>query len=319
MKIRILTASDIKSALPMPRAIEAMRLAFGQLSAGLATMPLRGRLPTDKGITLLMSAFLHETQDMGVKIVSIYPDNPNMGLPTVSGTLLVIDPQTGMPKAFMEADSLTALRTGAAGGLAAEILSRKDSETAALFGTGIQGKAQLQAVMAVRSITRVHLFDPSESSARRLSDEIAAWKESVSVNLASTPREAVRDADIVITATTSPTPVFNGNDLRPGAHVTAVGSFSPDIREVDDTTVQRATIVVDSREACLAEAGDIIIPGVQIDAELGEIVNRTKPGRQSDDEITFFKTVGVAVQDAVSAAAVLAEAEENDRGTVINL
>ena len=219
----------------------------------------------------------------------------------------------------MDGSRLTAIRTGAGGGLAADLLARKEAKTVALFGAGVQARVQLQAVMAVRPVTQVTLLSRTRASARKLAGEIAARPDAPAVRIASTPGEAVRDADIVIAATTSPTPLFDGNDLRPGAHVTGVGSYTPQTREVDGATVRRARIIVDSRQACLAEAGDILIPGAKIDAELGEILNGLKPGRQSDDEITFFKSVGIAVQDAVAASAVLEKAEEKGLGTVVEI
>ena len=319
MQIRILTHDDVQAALPMPEAIDIMKNAFGQLSAGNATVPLRSKISSDKGDTLLMPAYLRSSQDLGIKIVSIYKDNLSLGLPTVTAIAIVLDPQTGLPKALIDGDSLTAIRTGATGGLASELLSRRNAKTVALFGAGVQGRAQLQGVMTVRSITPVNLIDLSLSAAQKLADEISTWASAPTVNLVSNPREAIQDADIIITATTSSDPVFNGNDLRPGTHITGVGSYTPQMREVDEITVGRAMIVVDSREACLSEAGDIIIPKAAIDAEIGEIINGFKKGRQTDHEITFFKTVGVAVEDAAAAAAILAEAEENGLGTVIEL
>jgi len=319
MQIRILSANDVRTALPMPKAIDAMKVAFGQLSADQATVPLRPHIFTDKGVTLFMPAYLHQSQDLGVKVVSIYGDNPSVGLPRITATVLILDPETGLPKAFMDGSSLTAIRTGASGGLAAELLSRRDSKTVALFGAGVQARTQLSAVMAVREIRGVNLISRTQASAQKLAAEIETWVNPPSVNLVSTPQQAVQDADIVITATTSATPLFDGNDLSPGTHVTAVGAYTPETREVDSATVQRARVIVDSREACLAEAGALIIPKVQIDAEIGEIVNGEKPGRQSEDEITFFKSVGVAVQDAVAGAAVLAEAEVLGLGTVVEM
>ena len=191
--------------------------------------------------------------------------------------------------------------------------------------------------MAVRDIARVNLISRTRASAEQLAAEISEWTDAPAVNLVSTPKAVVGDADIVLCATTSATPLFDGNALQPGTHITAVGTFVPEKREVDTTTIRRAhRIVVDSREACLEEAGDLIIPNAEIrtenetpnivknelvlgSAEIGEIVNGTKQGRQSDDEITFFKSVGVAVQDAVAAAAVLAEAEAKALGTVVEM
>ena len=266
-----------------------------------------------------MPAYLHGSQDLGIKIVSIYKDNPSKDIPTVTAIVIVLDPQTGQPRALIEGDSLTAIRTGATGGLASELLARRNAKTVALFGAGVQARAQLQGVIAVRSITRINLLDLSLSASQKLADEIATWEQAPAVNLVSNSKEAIQDADIIITATTSSKPVFDGHGLKAGTHITGVGSYTPQMREVDETTVQRARIVVDSRQACLAEAGDLIIPKATVDAELGEIINGIKPGRHSDDEITFFKTVGVAVEDAAAAAAILSEAETNGLGKVIEV
>ena len=337
MPIRILSASDVRAALPMPKAIDAMRHAYSQFSAGKAVAPPRQHISTDKGITLIMPAYLPERSEFGIKVVSVYDDNPNIDLPRITATVLVLDPATGSPQAFMDGASLTAIRTGAGGGLAADLLARRDAKTVGLFGAGVQARAQLQAVMAVRELTRVNLISRTHASAEQFATEISEWTDAPEVNLVSTPQAVVEDADIVLCTTTSATPLFDGNALQPGTHITAVGTFVPEKREVDTTTIRRAhRIVVDSREACLEEAGDLIIPNAEIrtenetpnivknelvlgSAEIGEIVNGDKQGRQSDDEITFFKSVGVAVQDAVSASAVLAEAETKGLGTVVEM
>ncbi|MYC75566.1 ornithine cyclodeaminase family protein [Candidatus Poribacteria bacterium] len=320
MHIRILSAADVRIALPMPKAIDAMRHAYGQLSAGKVTAPPRQHISTDKGVMLLMPAHLPERNEFGIKVVSVYDDNPNLDLPRITATVLVLDPATGLPKAFMDGSSLTAIRTGAGGGVAADLLARQDAKMVGLFGAGVQARAQLQAVMAVRDIERVNLISRTKASAQRLATEISEWTDAPSVNPVSNPEQVVADADIVICATTSATPLFDGNALQPGTHITAVGTFVPEKREVDTTTIRRADrIVVDSRDACLEEAGDLIIPNADIDAEIGEIVNDDKQGRQSNDEITFFKSVGVAVQDAVAGSVVLSEAEAKGLGIVVDL
>ena len=319
MNIRILTAADVRAALSIVEAIDAVARAYSQLSAGKATMPLRSRFHTEKGVTLLMPAHLHESGDFAVKIVSVYADNPKLGLPTVAATVLAMDPQTGLPLALMEGDSLTALRTGAAGGVAARYLAREDAGTVALFGAGVQARSQLRAAMAVRNIKHVWIVDPFAAAAQRMADEISGWPDAPAVTLADSPKTAVTQADIVLAATTATTPLFDGNDLKPGTHVTGVGSFTPQMQEIDAATVRRARVVVDQRDAAMAEAGDIIIGKAVIDAEIGEIINGEKPGRQSDEEITFFKSVGLAVQDAVTAAAVLKAAEKKGLGTVIEM
>lgn len=319
MKIRILTAHDVNAALSMSAAIDAVARAYAQLSAGKATMPLRSRFHTQKGVTLLMPAHLHESGDFAVKIVSVYGDNPSLGLPTVAATVLALNPETGMPLALMEGDSLTALRTGAAGGVAARFLARADAKTVALFGAGVQARSQLQAAMAVRQIERVLIVDPFETAAQRLADDISTWPEAPSVSLADSPQTAVAQADIVLAATTATTPLFDGNELKPGTHVTGVGSFTPQMQEIDANTIRRARVVVDQRDGAMAEAGDIIIGKAVIDAEIGEIINGDQPGRRNDEEITFFKSVGLAVQDAVTATAVLKAAQEKNLGTVIQM
>lgn len=320
MHIRILSAADVRTALPMPKAIDAMRHAYGQLSAGKVNAPPRQHISTDKGVTLLMPAHLPERSEFGIKVVSVYDDNPNLGLPRITATVLVLDPATGLPKAIMDGSSLTAIRTGAGGGVATDLLARKDAKTVGLFGAGVQARAQLQAVMAVRDIERVNLISRTKVSAQQLATEISAWTDAPAVNLVPNPQQVVEDADIVLCATTSATPLFDGNAVRSGTHITAVGTFVPEKREVDTTTIRRADrIVVDSRDACLEEAGDLIIPNAEIDAEIGEIVNGDQQERQSNDEITFFKSVGVAGQDAVAGSVVLSEAEAKGLGTLIEM
>ena len=282
MPIRILSASDVRAALPMPKAIDAMRHAYSQLSAGKVTAPPRQHLSTDKGVTLIMPAYLPERSEngeFGIKVVSVYDDNPNLDLPRITATVLVLDPATGTPKAFMDGASLTAIRTGAGGGVAADLLAPKDAKKVGLFGAGVQARAQLQAVMAVRNITRVNLISRTEASAQQLATEISEWTDPPKVNLVSTPQEVVADADIVLCATTSATPLFDGNDLQPGTHITAVGTFVPEKREVDTTTIRRSDrIVVDSREACVEEAGDLIIPTLKLMLKSAKFSTATNPG-----------------------------------------
>ncbi len=318
MQIRILSAADVRAALPMPRAIEAMRHAYSALSAGTAIAPPRQHLNTEKGVTLIMPAYLPTRNELGIKAVSVYDENLTLGLPRITATVLILDPETGAPKAVMDGRSLTAIRTGAGGGVAADVLARQDAQRVGLFGAGVQARSQLQAVLAVRPITHVTLMSRTHASAEQLADEIGTWEDAPKVTLAATPEAVVEDADIVICATTSATPLFNGQALPQGTHITAVGTFTPEKREVDTATLRRASrIIVDSREDCLVEAGDLIIPNADIHAEIGEILNGDAPGRRDADEITFFKSVGVAVQDAVAGAAVLAAAETAELGTLV--
>ncbi len=319
MEIRLLNADDIAAALPMQEAVDVMRRAYGEISGKTAVLPLRSRIETGLGTSLIMPAYLRESRELAVQLSSLFGSNPERGLPVVNGALLVVDPDTGLPISLMDGNRLTALRTGAGGGLAAELLSRRDSGVVALFGAGVQARSQLAAVMAVRTIREVRIFSRTAASAEALAAEIAEDDSPPAVTVSASPKAAVKGADIVIAATTSKTPVFDGDDIEPGMHVTGVGSFTVEMQEVDEKTLKKARVVVDSREACLAEAGDIVIPGIPIDAEIGEIVNGDKPGRKKDAEITYFKSVGVATQDAAAAAAVLAAAEKKELGTLYRL
>ncbi len=323
MKIRILSADDVRRALPMEQAIEAMRSAFGQLSANRAELPLRTRLKTDKGLILLMPAFLKQSRELGFKMVSIWGNNPQQGLPAIVALAAVINPDTGQPLALINGEALTALRTGAGGGLAADLLARPDARVVAIFGSGVQARAQLEAVREVRQVQEVRIFGRTPSSVEKFAGEITGRENAPRVSIAGTRKEAVVGADIIIAATTSEKPVFDGRDVSPGTHITGVGSYAPHMQEVDEVTVQYSKIVVDSLKACLAEAGDLIIPlekniisKLDIHGELGAIVNGQIPGRESQDEITFFKSVGVAVQDAAAASAVLRAAEAQNLGTM---
>jgi alanine dehydrogenase len=319
MQLRLLSANDVRIALPMHEAIETARAAFAALSAGKVDMPLRSSVATNKGVTFTMPAYRHSAPMAAVKMVSAYNENPRIGLPVVNAVVIVLDADTGLPNALMAGNALTAIRTGAGGGLAADLLARRAASVVALFGAGTQARAQLQGVMAVRAIEQVNLISRTGCSARKLADEIRSAPDAPAVSVTETPRQAVADADIVITATTSRTPVFDGEDLKPGTHITGIGSYTPQMQEVDAATVRRATVVVDSRAACSAEAGDIIVAGARIDAELGEIVNGDKPGRRSEHQLTFFKSVGIAIQDAVAAEAVVQTAQEQGLGQIVTL
>jgi ornithine cyclodeaminase len=234
----------------------------------------------------------------------------------------VLDVLTGRPTALMDGTWLTALRTGAVGGLAADLLSRADAKTVALFGAGVQARTQLEAVRCVREITEVRVVSQSGASADRLAAEVSGIR-AVRVD---DPSQAIVGADIIIAATNSFTPVFDGSMVEPGTHVTGVGSYTLDMREVDTALVQRARVIVDQREAVMEEAGDIVGPirdGVVdesiIVGEIGEVVLGRVQGRTADSEITFFKSVGNAVQDVAVAARVLWVAESEGRGLVVDL
>lgn len=322
MQVRLLTRDDVRAAVGMKDAIAAMGEAFVQLSTGRADVPLRHQLRTRGGITLLMPAYLRDTADLGLKVVSVNEGNAARGLPVVNAVVLVLDPDTGLPLALMDGTWLTALRTGAASGLATRLLAREDATVVALFGAGVQARTQLEAVRAVRPIREVRIVSRTAAAARRLAAEL----DGVTPRVMDDAAAAVRGAHVVITATTSTAPVFPGAALEPGTHVNAIGAYTPEMRELDDDAVRSAVLVVDSREAALSEPGDIVIPirsgaitPSHIRAELGEVAAGTRPGRTSEDEITVFKSVGSAVQDIVIARLVLRAAESRGLGTLVEL
>jgi alanine dehydrogenase len=325
--IRILSREEVQRALPMSQAIMAVKDAFVQLSTGRADVPLRASLDVSRhnGVTLFMPAYLSDDDAMAMKIVSVFNDNPSKDLPLIHALVIVVDAETGAPEAVMDGTYLTALRTGAASGAATDALARQDARTAAVFGAGAQGHTQLEAVCAVRPIEEAWLYDVdrarAETMAVQMNEAIAG-----SVRVAETPAEAVRQADVICTATTSSTPVFDDADLQPGAHINAIGAYTPQMQEIPPETVLRAKVVIDHHEAALAEAGDLLIPieeGVMtvehIHAELGEVIAGTRAGREAAEEITLFKSVGVAVQDVAAADAVLKAARDAGLGTEVTL
>jgi len=313
----------------MRDAVEAMKAAYRQLSAGRGSVPLRSRIevPEEQGVVLFMPARLHDTGDLALKVVSVFGSNSARSLPVLHALVVALDPKTGVPMALLEGASLTAIRTGAGSGAATDLLARPEAASLAIFGSGVQARTQFEAMCTVRQIEAAWVYSPNRAHADAFAAEMAAapWC-SFRVSVADSPSAAVREADIICTATSSSTPVFDGSDLRPGAHINAVGGYTPTMQELDELTVARALVVVDSREAVLAEAGDLMVPikhglfsADHIHAELGEILNGDKPGRTSSDQITVFKSVGVAVQDVIAASRALKRAGELGLGQVVEL
>lgn len=328
MNLLLLSAADVVEALPMAEAIEGLKAAYAQLSTGRAIMPLRSRIDVPgMGTSLVMPAYLEQNAALAVKVVSVFPQNVERDLPVVNALVMVLDVTSGQPVAVMEGGALTAIRTGAGSGAATDLLARQDAQCVAIIGTGVQARTQLEAVCTARPIQEVRIFSPDRRQAELFAQEMAGKGPiPAAITISDDANSAVQGADVICTATTSSTPVFDGRLIRPGTHINGVGSFTPEMQEVDLVTVLRSRIVVDSRAAALAEAGDLIIPlengdmtEAHIYAELGEIVAGQRPGRESQDQITFFKSVGVAVQDAAAAAITLKNALNWGLGTSISL
>ena len=330
MKIKIFSAEDIRQLIPMAEAIEVVKEAFVQLSEKKAKAPVRTSLKIgpEGNTALIMPAFLENPRALGAKLVTVFPANPQKGLPSTLALVFLVNAETGVPLALFEGTYLTRLRTGAATGAATQVLSRPESEILAIFGAGGQALLQVLGVLAVRKIREVRVFDLFPKQAEILKEELKSRPdlEKTKILRANSAEEAVAKADILVTATTSRTPVFPGSLLSPGAHINAIGAFTPEMQEVDEETILRSRIFVDSMVTCLEEAGDLIIPlnkGLicreDVQGELGEIVSGKKEGRKTREEITYFKSVGNAVQDISVAQAVFRRAVEKGIGREIDL
>ena len=303
-----LSRSDVRSLVSMERAIDLVKVAFEDLFAKRATAPIRTAIDVIPGsaTTLVMPAFVPAADALGVKVVSVFADNQARGLPTITSVVCLIDPQTGSPLAVMDGAYLTALRTGAVSGAATDLLARPEAESLTLIGAGVQAVMQAVAVATVRPIQRIVVVAREQRHLDRFQQTMGEeWPDIAGMIETTTDvARAVRGADIICAATTSKTPVFDDVDVQPGTHINGVGSFTATMREIPSETVARAIVFVDQREAALEEAGDLIIPiqagaitEAHIAGELGELVSGAGRGRQAAGEITFFKSVGNAVQD----------------------
>jgi alanine dehydrogenase len=278
--------------------IPAMESALADFSSGKVVQPIRTMLPVGEhqGFLGLMPAYTGTA--LGAKLVAFYPHNTEV--PTHYATILLFKPETGEPLVTMDGRLITEVRTAAVSAVATEHLAQSDASVLAIIGSGVQARSHLEALRLVRDFREVRVWSPRRA---------AAFAREHGVRAATSAEEAVRGADVVVTATTSPTPVLGGEWLSPGVHINAVGAPRPDWRELDDEVLRRARIYVDSREAATKESGDVIAAG-EVFAEIGEVVAGTKPGRRSSEEVTVFKSLGLAVEDVATAALVYRKALE---------
>ncbi len=302
MRLPVIGGEELRRALPMGEAVEALERAFAR---GLPPAPLRSHLETPAGSLLSMPAA--GEAGVGVKLVTVSPGNPARGLPLIHALYVLFDAESQAPVALLDGAALTALRTGAVSGLATRHLARPEASRLVVFGAGVQARAHVEAMRAVRPVERVVVVSRTVERAEALVAEVRASGLAAEVG----SPEAVGEADLICTCTTSPTPVLDGALLPPGVHVNAVGAYTPETRELDDEAVRRARVVVEDRAVALAEAGDLLIPmraGAiprdHVVADLAEVV-RGATVRRSPDEITVFKSVGMAPEDLAVAAAAL--------------
>jgi ornithine cyclodeaminase/alanine dehydrogenase-like protein (mu-crystallin family) len=300
-RLPFVTGDELRELLPMKAAVDALEAAFR--SPERPEAPLRSRIETGSGDLLLMPAVGEE--GTGVKLVTVNPSNPGRGLPLIHALYALFDPTTLEPLALFDGGALTGLRTAAVSGLATRYLALPECRTLVLFGAGVQASTHLEAMRAERPIERVTIVSRTGDRAR----ELAARAEASDLKAEVADAGAVAEADLICTCTTSPEPLFDGKLLQPGAHVNAVGAYRPGDRELDTETVRRARIVVETREAALAEAGDLLIPIQEgaidrgaIVADLAQVVQGTRV-RRGPEDVTLFKSVGVAFEDLAVARA----------------
>jgi alanine dehydrogenase len=312
----------------MKDTLVAVENAFRELSQGNVEMPhrLMTRVNRYSGLIECMPAYIGGIDALGMKLISAFEENPaKYNLPFTLATILLDDPKTGALVAMMDGTFLTAMRTGAVCGVAAKYLAREDAETVGIFGTGTQGRTQLMALKEVRKLKEIKAYDIIPENRQKFAKEMTE-RLGITVVPVNNPNNAVTGSDIIVTSTTSKVPVFNGNWLKDGAHVNAIGSHQPGTRELDEATIKKAKVVVDQKEACLKEAGelvDLITSGAispdHIYGELGELVTGKKKGRTSDREITVFKSVGLAIQDIATAKTVFERAQARGIGKTVEV
>jgi ornithine cyclodeaminase len=323
-ELLVLPHDDVKRLLPMEDCIELMAEVLADLARGSVWQPLRFviRPPNEPSLMGLMPGHRSQPQPAyGLKVICIFPGNPAKGIDAHQGGVLLFDGETGVPRALLDASAVTEIRTAAVSGVATRLLAREDTKELAILGSGVQARSHLEAMAKVRPFTLARVWSQTPEHARTFAAEAAAPFPVESVD---TAEEAVRGADVVVTATSAREPLVTHEWLAPGAHVNAVGSSIPTARELDADTVAAAALFADTRESMLNEGGDYLfavrergIGPEHIRAELGEVLIGAREGRRSADELTVFKSLGVAVEDLAAAELVYARAQDAGAGTAV--
>lgn len=309
----ILNKEDIKKVLTMRETINILEKGFREFGLGRVRMPQRHVIRVTDGACIFMPACLESQGAVGIKVVTYFKNNPSdYGLPSILATVMLLDPASGKLLAIMDGEFLTAMRTGAASGLATKYLAREQACVLGVLGSGAQAVAQIAAVCEVRPIKRVKVFSPNLKSKRdRFLRELTTLMISdieKEIQIADSAEEAVRGSDVIVLASSATEPIINGDWVENGSHINAIGGHTPSTRELDTQTVVRSKIICDSVEACLVEAGDLLIPIAEgrlkredVTIGLGDVVLDESKGRASDNEITLFKSVGLAFEDISTA------------------
>jgi ornithine cyclodeaminase len=335
MRVLILSHHDVLAALTPEGCAQAMADVLAAQARGETCLPLRSLMvpPGAAGFMGLMPSWRGAHGDVAavfaLKALCLMPGNPARGLDTHQGTVTLFDGETGAPTAILDASAVTAVRTAAVTAVATGLLARHGARTLAILGAGVQGRAHLRALATVRDFERIRVYAPTQAHASALIEQVIAADSEPGAELSVAPsaEEAVRDADVVVTATSAREPVLDHSWLKPGTHLNAVGASTPAAREIDTATVAASALFCDSRESLRHEAGEFqlaiaegAITGEEhVRAELGEVLTGTAPGRRDDNELTLFRSLGIAIEDLAAAQAAVAAAQAQGLGTEVEL
>ena len=323
----LLSEKEVATLIDLDELIAALTHAHIQYSTGRAVMPVRlvVPLPQIEGRITSMPGYLSQEQALGMKVVTYFQNNPKRGLPAILATIMLFSQETGKMIAAMDGTYVTTIRTACASALATRCLANPETPVLGIIGAGVQARAHVRALRRVRKLSHIKIYSPSGTSGEKIKAELEK-ETGVPIEVVPNPEQAVRDSDLVLTVSTATEPVLRAEWLKPGAHVNAVGSHRPDLREIDGATLSRSLVVVDARAAIMAECGDVLLAIKEksfseegIHAEIGEVLAGTKTGRSSTAEITLYKSVGIAIQDIAIAQLVYRKALERQIGTNVEI
>ncbi len=327
MKVLIVNHKEVREFLPMTECIQVVEDALRALSQGNALNPLRSGLwlPDRSGLLGVMPGYLGSPEVLGIKLVSIFPGNERTEYNSHQGSVILFESKHGRPLAIMDAGEITAIRTAAASGVATKLLANADAEDLAILGSGVQARTHLAAMMAVRNVKKVRVWSRTTENAQRFA-ESESERYGIAIEAVSSARSAVEGASLICTATSSEKPVLFGEWLSPGTHINAVGSSIESARELDTAAVVKSRLFVDRRESTVNEAGDYLLPKNEgaideshIQGEIGDILLNKIEGRRSEDEITLFKSLGLAVEDVAAAFHIYQKFENSGKGNWVEL
>ena len=308
MEPLFINKETVASLLPMSECISLMEQTFRSLASGNCIQPLRPNmsLPDKTGLLAIMPAYAGDIDVMGIKAISVFPKNKEFGFSSHQGVVLLFETKNGKLLCMADADEITAIRTPAASAVATNLLAKKDAESLSIIGSGLQAERHIEAMLLIRKIKKITLWSRNETNAKVLAEKISA-NYKIDINIAKNPEEAVKDMDIICTATSSADPIVKGEWVSKGTHINAVGSSTPVARELDTSIILKSKLYTDCYESLFKEAGDFIIPKNEgaiddshVKGEIGELLLGKKEGRTNDNDITVFKSLGLAVEDIFS-------------------